>query len=204
LRGTSAPMIFEKFAIAAFGNGKVIAFDVQTGAVRWEARVAIAQGRSEIDRIVDIDGSMVLIGGNLYAVSYQGRVAAIEVSSGRKLWQEDVSSYVGVDQGFGNVYVSEEGGSVIAYYRNGRGVRWEQPALENRRLGAPRAIKGNVAVADFQGYVHFLSQVDGSFTGRTKVDGSGIRADMLAMDDVLYVFGNGGKLVALRISNKGS
>ncbi|MEP5766454.1 MAG: outer membrane protein assembly factor BamB [Halieaceae bacterium] len=203
LRGTSTPIIFERFAIAGFGNGKVVALDLQNGGVRWEARVAIPEGRSEIDRIVDIEGSMLLASNVLYAVSYQGRIAAMDVATGRKSWQQEVSSYVGLDQGFGNVYVSEESGSVIAYYRNGQGVRWEQGGLTHRRLSAPKAVKGYVAVGDFEGYVHFMSQTDGHFVGRTKIDSSGIRADMLAVDDVLYVFTNGGKLMALQVSAKG-
>ena len=204
LRGTSTPIIFERFAIAAFGSGRVVALDLQTGAVRWEARVAIAQGRSEIDRIVDIDGTMLQVGSVLWAVSYQGRLAAIDINSGRKLRQEEVSSYVGLDQGFGNVYVAEETGTVIAYFRNNPGIRWEQGALTNRRLGKPTVIKGYVAVADLEGYVHFLSQVDGHFVGREKIDGDGVRANMLAVDDVLYVFGNSGKLVALKVTARDS
>jgi outer membrane protein assembly factor BamB len=201
LRGTSTPIIYQRLAIAAFGNGKVIAFDVSSGAVRWEARVVIAQGRSEIDRIADIDGTMVMMGTTLFAVSYQGRLAAIDTKSGRKVWQEDLSSYVGVDQGFGNIYVSEESGTVSAFHRSGEGIRWQQSALSYRRLSAPRVIRGYVAVGDLDGYVHFLSQVDGHFVGRSKVGGGGIRADMLVEGNVIYVFGNGGKLAALQVSS---
>jgi outer membrane protein assembly factor BamB len=201
LRGTSTPIIFERRAIAAFGNGKVMAFDLATGGINWEVRVTIAQGRSEIDRIVDIDGSMVLVGSNLYAVSYQGKLVAIDVNSGRKAWQEDASSYVGVDQGFGNIYVAEESGSVIAFQRSGQGVRWTQTALAYRRLSGPKTVRGYVAVGDLQGYVHFLSQVDGTFVGRTKIGSDGIRADMLTDNNILYVYENGGTLAALQVSS---
>jgi len=200
LRGTSSPIIFEKLVMAAFGNGKVVAFELATGATRWEARVAIAQGRSEIDRIVDIDGNMVLLGTTLFAVSYQGRLAAIDIPSGRKLWQQEVSSYTGVDQGFGNIYVAAENGEVIAFQRTGQGERWRNADLLNRRLNAPRVIKGYVAVADLEGYVHFISQVDGRIVGRTSVDSSGVRADMLVDGNVIYVFGNSGNLAALQVS----
>jgi outer membrane protein assembly factor BamB len=201
LRGTSTPIIYERLAIAGFGNGKILAFDISNGSIRWEARVAIAQGRSEIDRIVDIDGTMVLVSGTLFAASYQGRLAAIDIKSGRKVWQEDLSSYVGVDQGFGNIYVAEESGTVSAFRRTGEGIRWQQPALSYRRLSAPKAIRGYVAVGDLQGYVHFLSQVDGHFVGRTKVGSDGIRADMLVEKNVLYVFEKGGTLAALHVSS---
>ena len=87
LRGTGTPMILGDNAIAGFADGKVIAINLRSGNVAWEVRVAIPQGRSEIERIVDIDGSMALSGSELYVASYQGRLAAIDTRSGRRLWQ---------------------------------------------------------------------------------------------------------------------
>jgi outer membrane protein assembly factor BamB len=202
LRGTSTPIIEGRMVIAAFANGKVMALDTKTGSIRWEARAVIPQGRSEIDRIVDIDGSMLLASEVLYAVGYQGRLVALDLSTGRKLWQETASSYVGIDQGFGNIYVASDAGSVIAFHRSGQGVRWEQAALEYRRLSPPKTVKGFVAVADFEGYLHLLSQVDGHFVARVKVDGDGVRARMLSEGNILYVYGNSGKLIAYRVGGK--
>lgn len=202
VRGTSVPILRNNVVYAGFANGRVLALDAQTGAIAWEIRVAIAQGRSEIERIVDVDGSMELAGNELYAASYQGRVVAIDVANGRKVWQQDVSSFAGVSQGFGNVYVTDEDGAVMAYLRNGQGVRWTQSALGYRGLSRPTPVSSYVAVADFEGIVHLLSQVDGEFVGRVKVDGKGARADMLSDGNTLYVFGNSGKLVAYEIIAK--
>jgi outer membrane protein assembly factor BamB len=79
-------------------------------------------------------------------------------------------------------------------------VRWEQPALGFRELSRPTPVSSYLAVTDYQGYLHILSQVDGEFVGRTRVDGDGARADMLADGNVLYVYGNSGKLVAYEIT----
>jgi outer membrane protein assembly factor BamB len=164
--------------------------------------VAIPQGRSEIERIVDIDGSMELAGSELFAVSYQGFVAAIDVQSGRKLWQQKGSSFSGVAQGFSNIYVADEDGTVTAYMRNGQGVRWTQGALAYRELSRPTPVGSFVAVGDFEGYVHILSQVDGEFVGRVSADDDGVRADMIGDGDVLYVYGNSGELIAYEITAK--
>ena len=200
IRGTSTPILRDGTVYAGFANGRVLAFDALTGAVTWEARVAIAQGRSEIERIVDVDGTMAIQGTELYAASYQGRVTALDIRSGRKLWQRNLSSFSGVSQGFGNVYVADDDGTITAYLRNGQGVRWEQPALGFRELSRPTPVSSYLAVTDYQGYLHILSQVDGEFVGRTRVDGDGARADMLADGNVLYVYGNSGKLVAYEIT----
>ncbi|MCB1678694.1 MAG: outer membrane protein assembly factor BamB [Halioglobus sp.] len=202
IRGTSTPIVDGAVAYVGFANGRVMAFDVASGGLVWEVRVAIPQGRSEIERIVDVDGTMELLGNVLYAASYQGRLAAIDVVNGRRLWQQDVSSVSGVSQGFGNVYVVDENGTVSAFLRSGRGLRWSQDALGYRGLSRPTPVSSYLAVADFEGIVHLLSQVDGSLVGRVKVDGDGARADMSSDGNVLYVFGNSGKLAAYEITAK--
>jgi len=202
IRGTSTPILRNGVVYAGFANGRILALEAATGAVRWESRVAISQGRSEIERIVDIDGTMALLGNELYAASYQGRVVAINITDGRKLWQRNISSFSGVAQGFGNVYVIDEDGTITAYLRNGQGVRWQQDALGYRGLSRPTPVSSYLAVVDFEGYLHLISQVDGSFVGRERPDGDGARADMLSDGNVLYVFGNSGKLIAYEIAAK--
>ena len=196
LRGTGTPMILGDNAIAGFADGKVVAINLRSGNVAWEVRVAIPQGRSEIERIVDIDGSMAVQSNELYVASYQGRLAAIDTRSGRRLWQRNVSSVSGVGVGFGNVYVADDDGTVSAFLRNGQGVRWQNIDLGFRDLSRPTPVSSYVAVVDFEGYLHLLSQVDGEIVGRTKVDSSGARADMLTRGNRLFVFTNDGALKA--------
>ena len=202
VRGTSSPILSGNMVYAGFASGRVLALDANTGAIAWEVRVAISQGRSEIERIVDVDGTMTLAGQELYAASYQGRIVAIDVASGRKLWQQDVSSFAGVSQGFGNVYVTDADGTVFAYLRNGQGERWSQPALGYRELSRPTPVSSYLAVADYEGIVHLMSQIDGKFAGRVKADGKGARADMVSDGNILYVYGNSGKLIAYQITAK--
>jgi outer membrane protein assembly factor BamB len=202
IRGTSTPIINNNQVYAGFANGRVLGFDDESGALLWEVRVAIPQGRSEIERIVDVDGTMELVGNELYAVSYQGSVVGIDLQSGRKVWQQNASSFSGVSQGFSNVYVADEDGTLTAYMRNGQGVRWTQGALAYRELSRPTPVSSYVAVGDFEGYVHILSQVDGDFVGRFRVDDEGVRADMVSDGNVLYVYGNAGELAAYEITAK--
>jgi len=203
IRGTSTPILRDGVAYAGFASGRVFAFDADNGATLWEARIAIPQGRSEIERIVDVDGAMALAGTELYVASYQGRISALDIRTGRRIWQRNVSSFYGVSQGFGNVYVAEESGTITAYLRNGQGVRWEQPVLAWRGLSRPIPISSYLAVQDFEGYLHILSQVDGEFLARERPSKEGARADMLAAGTVLYVYTNGGKLIAYDLRSRG-
>ncbi|MBB4864667.1 outer membrane protein assembly factor BamB [Pseudomonas nitritireducens] len=196
LRGTGAPLIAGRLALAGLASGKVVAVDVERGLPVWEARVAIPQGRSELDRVVDIDGGLLLVDNVLYVASYQGRAAALDVSSGRVLWQREASSYVGVAEGTGSVFISQASGTVESLDSRGSSSLWSNDALARRQLSAPAVFSSNVVVGDLEGYVHLLSQVDGRFVGREKVDGDGVRVRPLVVGNWMYVFGNSGKLVA--------
>ncbi|MFJ3484885.1 outer membrane protein assembly factor BamB [Pseudomonas sp. NPDC090202] len=199
LRGTGAPLVNGRLAFAGLSTGKVVALDTSNGVPVWEQRVAIPQGRSELDRVVDIDGGLLLSNGTLYVATYQGRVAGLEMQSGRVLWQRDASSYSGVAQGFGSVYVSLANGTVEGVDERSSTGLWSNESLARRQLGAPEVFSSYVAVGDMEGYLHLLSQVDGHFVGREKIDSDGLRARPLVSGNTIYVFGNSGKLEALTI-----
>ncbi len=199
LRGTGAPVVTNRLAIAGLSSGKVVAVDIQNGVPVWESRVAVPQGRSELDRVVDIDGGLLLSGGTLYVSTYQGRVAGLDLESGRVLWQRDASSYVGVAQGFGNVYVSEASGTVESVDERSSSSLWSNDSMARRQLSAPEVFSSYIAVGDFEGYLHLLSQVDGRFVGRERIDSDGVRARPLVVGDTIYVYGNSGKLEALTV-----
>ena len=108
----------------------------------------------------------------------------------------------GVGVGFGNVYVADDDGTVSAYLINGQGVRWQNIDLGFRELSRPVPINSYVAVVDFEGYLHFLSQVDGEIVGRIKVDSGGARADMIAKGNRLFVYTNDGALKAYDVESR--
>lgn len=200
LRGTSAPLIVEGFVIAAMANGTVSSIAIDNGTLRWEERVSIPTGRSEIDRLIDIDGDLVLNdAGLVLAPSYQGYFAAIDAVTGQTRWRNEESSYVGASFGFGNLYLVDDEDIVKAYRAPQETTVWETDALIRRQLSAPLGFSNYVAVADFEGYVHLLSQVDGRIVGRARVDRKGIRARMVNQGNTIFVLGNSGKLAALSV-----
>ena len=200
LRGTSKP-VFTNFGsvIAGFSNGTLISVAAENGVFRWEERVAILEGRYDIERVIDVDGDLLVAGDVILASSYQGNLMAFDIQSGRIVWGREASSYHGLSQGFGNIYYCDDTGHVVAVRSNSEDVAWENDNLAYRSLTAPSTIGNYVAVADFEGYVHLLSQVDGRIVGRTQIDGDGIRANLLADSGTLYVFGNSGRLTALTL-----
>jgi outer membrane protein assembly factor BamB len=200
LRGDSSPLIQGNFVIAALANGSVISVALDNGTLRWEERVAIPTGRSEIDRMVDIDGDLVVNEAGLLLVpTYQGYLAAIDPTTGQTRWRVEESSPVSASFGFGNVYVVGNRDTVKAYRVNQQNTVWTNDQLSLRRLSSPLGFNNYVAVGDFEGYVHLLAQSDGRYVTRAKVDGDGINARMLSQGNMLFVYGNSGNLVALRV-----
>lgn len=199
LRGTSSPAMNGNLVVAGFSNGMLAAVDAGNGLLQWEQRVAVPQGSYDLERVIDIDGNLLLNGGIIYAASYQGNVLGLDTRSGQIVWGQEASSYLGLATGLGNVYYVDDFSHVIALARNDVSQVWENDALRLRQLTAPATTGNYLAVADFEGYVHVLSQIDGSMAGRARVDRNGVRAPVLARGGVLYVYGNSGRLQALRI-----
>ena len=198
LRGTSRPVFTPAdTVVAGFSNGTLVSVSADDGVWRWEERVAVPEGRYDIDRVIDIDGDLVLDGNRIFASSYQGNLIALDVATGRVVWGlQDASSYHGITQGFGNLYYCNDESHVVAVRDESEDIVWRNEDLQNRSITAPTAISNYVAVADFEGYVHLISQIDGRIVGRSRVDDDGVRANLLADRGRLITFGNSGTLAA--------
>ena len=124
---------------------------------------------------------------------------AFDILSGRIVWGMEASSYHGLDQGFGNIYYSDDKSHLVAVRDNSNDIVWQNENLEYRSITAPKTITNYVAVADFEGYLHLVSQIDGRIVGRTRIDNDGVRANIINDDGRLIVFGNSGTLTALSL-----
>lgn len=200
LRGTSNPLFAGSSVVAGFSNGTLVAVNAADGVWRWEERVAVPQGRYDIERVIDVDGELLLVNNNvILASSYQGNLMGFDLQSGRIVWGMQASSYLGLAEGFGNIYYCDQRSHVAAVRSGTDQEVWRNDSLDLRRLTAPATFNNYVAVADFEGYVHLLSQLDGRIVGRVQVDGDGVRARPLAANNTLYVYGNSGRLTALAL-----
>ena len=199
LRGTAAPVVAADLTLAGFANGKLVAVDNRSGRPVWEQRIALSEGRSELERIIDVDAQPLVYNRLVYATSYQGRLAAVNPANGQLIWAQDLSSFRGLAGGFGNVYAVTAEDSLQAFDARNSASVWRQDGLLNRQLTTPVVLGNSVVVADGEGYLHALSQIDGHFTARYKLDSSGVRSDLLVKDDVLYALSNDGRLNALKL-----
>lgn len=200
LRGTSAPVLKDDKVIAGYDNGKLVALSLLDGSVLWEKSVAVPRGRTELDRLVDIDADPVIVNDLIYVVAFHGRMAAIRVDTGDIVWARDMSSRTGLDvDQFNAVYVTDDEDNVWAVQDGSGDGLWRQTRLLRRKVTAPAIVANNVIVGDFEGYVHWLSRDDGRFVSRLKIADSAIRSKPVVKDDIVYVIAIDGTLTALRV-----
>lgn len=198
LRGTAPPVLAEDKIIAGFDSGKVLAIDARNGEVLWDAIVNAPRGRTELERLADIDAPARISGDDIFVVGFQGRVAMLALDSGQIWWARDASSYRGFAMDEDNLYLTNADSVVLAMRRKDGSVSWEQSSLRRRGLTAP-AIDGDaLVVGDFQGYVHWLDKSTGEILARHKTDGERITNAAVTSDGRTFVQTDSGKLLAFR------
>lgn len=199
VRGTGAPLIIEDTIIEGYDNGKLMALQLEDGKYVWESSVTIPKGRSEVERLVDIDVDPIESRGVIYTASYNGGCAAVSILDGDVLWRnEAVSSHTGLSQDEQYLYISNPAGHVLQLDKRTGSSLWEQKDLHGRKLTAPAVYQGYVVVGDLEGYVHWLSTTDGRQLGRVKVAGDAIDAKPVVVGDTVYIYAKDGTLAALK------
>lgn len=218
LRGSSTPVISDDVVVAGFANGRVVALELETGKMQWQVRLAAPRGRTEIERLVDVDAELQVADGIVYASSYQGRIAAFTLGSGRLLWSREFSSASGISLDSTALYISDDVGDVWALDRRNGRTLWKQDALHGRVLSAPVQQGNALLLGDYDGYLHWMSREDGHLLVRTRVEDKsyyfpikeqstiqyrvdrGVLTSPVVTGDFIYAMDKRGVLAGFRVS----
>ncbi len=195
LRGSSSPLIRHQDVIVGYANGNLTKLSLATGQLLWQETVAIPEGAFAIQRMIDIDADPVVYDYKIYVATYQGRISALDWTSGRSYWTHDISSYTGMSADASAVYISDARGLIWGFDAGTGHVNWRQAHLEYRGISAPALQNGYVVVGDNEGYLHWLNKTDGHLAGRLSL-GSPIYASPVVENNVLYALTNSGYLAA--------
>lgn len=197
LRGGSAPMTTALQAIHGFADGHLAAVDLRTGRNLWNVPVARPRGRTDLERMVDVDCQPVIASGAVFAAAYQGRVGAVDLATGAVGWGREVSCDSALAADTFNVYLTDIDDRVLALDQRSGRVFWEQKALDGRHLTAPAVVGTALAVADVEGYVHWLSTDDGRLLGRSRPTKDAFLLPPQVHNGRVYVISESGTLYAL-------
>lgn len=200
LRGAGAPVIADDVVIAGYDNGKLVALSIQDGKVLWEKSIAVPRGRTELERLVDIDADPVVINDTIYVVTYQGNLSAVDIYSGQILWSREMSSTTGLDAIPGEaIYVTDDEGNVWAIQDGSGDALWRQTKLERRQTSAPAVVGDYIVVGDLEGYLHWIAREDGRFVSRKQVADAPILAKPLVKNGLIYITAADGSITAVRV-----
>jgi len=199
LRGHSAPVLVPGGVVAGFDNGRVSALNLESGEPVWEATIAVPQGRTDLERMVDLDADPVVDRGDLFAGTYQGRLTGLSLGNGQIAWARDISVIGGIAVDASKVYATDAQGQLWAVDRSNGASVWRLDALAGVALSAPVRSDHYVIVAGDDGHVYWVDPADGQLQAQYKVSNAQITAAPLVIGDRVYVLDLRGRLKALQL-----
>lgn len=202
LRGTARPVIAGDLVLCGFDNGKVLAVNATDGSVQWEATIAPPHGRTELERLDDIDTAIRVSGQDVFTVGFQGKVAMLALDTGQVWWSHDASSYHSLTLDDATLYMATADGEIAAMHTRTGAELWRQKALLHRGLTEPAALDADNAlvVADFQGYVHFLDKATGALAARVSTGKVRVSTTPQIAGNMVLVVNDRGQISAFRVT----
>lgn len=199
LRGNGSPLAQDGVVFVGYETGSLIALRLEDGVQLWESPVAVAEGRTDLERMVDVDGDLAFADGELFAASYRNQTMAFIAGNGRPLWNRELGSYGGVALLGDRVFASDRDGTVWSLDRRSGSAVWRQEGLAHRWLSTP-AVQGRyVVVGDLEGWLHWLDSETGAFAARVRLGKEPIRARPVVEGEYLFAVDVEGSLHAYRL-----
>ncbi len=197
VRNNASPVITRGGVFLGTAGGRLVALDLATGTVGWDASVATPKGATELERIADVTSPPVVDERQVCATAFQGRTGCFDIVRGNGNWSREVSSLVGMTRDDKNLYLTDEKGSVQALDKTTGASVWKQDAFAARRIGAPQLVGDMIGVVDAEGYLHLLATADGAYVGRTATDGTAATAGPVAQTGGALWQSTSGNLIAV-------
>ena len=199
LRGVSSPAISSGGVVVGSADGTMKVYILESGQEGWTAEIGEATGSTQLERVIDVDSSPVIFGDKVYSISVRGNLAAVDLRTGRMIWERQYSSYHDLTISGNIIYLTDIKGHVYAVDRQNGLEKWSQLSLTNRGVTGPAVVGDYVVVGDFEGYLHFIDQTTGDIVSRYEVDSSGLNIAPTVHEDIIYAQSRNGDLQAIKI-----
>lgn len=199
IRGASSPLLVGSLVVAGFDNGRLLAVDAESGDIEWDSMLSLPTGRSDLARLSDIDGALAVVGQDVYAAGYQGRLAGLAAESGQVLWSRELSTHLGLAADWTSIYTARDGGEIVSLVRSNGTDNWRNDSLLRRDPTLPVPFHTTVVVGDFEGYLHFFSNIDGAPVARVRYGKNAISSTPVVVASRLYVQSDNGSVAAFEV-----
>ncbi|KGK21399.1 membrane biogenesis protein [Vibrio navarrensis] len=200
LRGDSTPVAVSGGVFWGTANGRLAAAIVERGQLIWQQPVGTPKGATEIDRLVDVDSSPILLGGNLYVVGYNGQLIGIDLRSGKATWKRNYSSAIDMATDGSRLFLVTDKDHLVAVDARSGTELWENAQLQHRLLTAPVIVNNYLVVGDSEGYLHWLDKSTGEFVAQQMVNDSGFAVGPTVLPDGYLIVTRNGKIKKLTLS----
>jgi outer membrane protein assembly factor BamB len=194
LRGSSTPVVLGNNIIVGFDNGRMISVNIETGMVIWEAMLSPPSGRSDLERLTDIDGVIKVFGQDIFVAGYQSQLVSVAAESGQTIWSKELSSEVGIEIDDESIYLVTDQGFLLGLSRKDGSEVWREEILTRRELTAPVRFKSTIVVGDLEGYVHFFDSKSGELVARRRSGKGAVSGVPVVIDEYLYVQNESGTI----------
>ncbi|MBF8999129.1 MULTISPECIES: outer membrane protein assembly factor BamB [Vibrio] len=199
LRGDSQPVAFSGGVFWGTPSGRLAAAVVERGQLIWQHPIGKPKGATEIDRLVDVDSSPLLVGSTLYTVGYNGQLVAMDLRSGNPIWKRNYSSSENIATDGSSIFLVTDNDHLVAVDARSGTELWKNNKLENRLVTAPVMINGYVVVGDSQGYLYWIDRETGKFVAEQNIDSSGLAISPITVDNGYVVVTRDGSVKKLTI-----
>jgi len=198
--GASVPTLVGPLVVSGFDNGKVAAYNLQTGKPAWEVTLAQPRGRTELDRIIDVDGKITSLGNALFASSLHGSAMGVNLQSGETAWSKSFSTTTGVSVDPNGLYSSDDKGKIWKFDPQTGNPIWSMDDLQRYEPTLPVLVSASkLVVADKKGNIHFINATNGKFIARSKGDPRGYSVEPEVVGNSIYAIGKGGVLTKISL-----
>ena len=198
VRGTGEPIIEDGIVFSTFDNGRLAAFQLDTGFFLWDAPISFLEGSSELENLIDADSAPILAKQLIFATNYQGNLTAFDIAQKRPVWNENASSFYSPIAVNNMIMVIQDDSSIISFSLNNLSKSWTSEEYLRRDLSNGAVYKNLLLVGDLEGYVHVINPLTGITVGRKKVTGKPIMS-IVTFRDLAYVVDQDSNIVAIKL-----
>ena len=198
VRGTGEPIIKDGIVFSTFDNGRLGAFQLNTGFFLWDGPISFVEGSSELENLLDADSSPVFANQLIFATNYQGNLTAFDLAQKRPVWNSKASSFHSPVIGQGMIMVIQDDGSIISFSSSNLAPSWVSEEYKIRDLSNGEIFENYMLVGDFEGYLHLLNPMTGRTVGRKKVSGNPIKS-LVTYGGLAYTIDQDSNLVAISL-----
>ncbi len=200
LRGDSDPVSISGGVFWGMANGRLAAALASKGQMLWQQPVGTPKGATEIDRLVDVDSSPLILGNRLYTIGYNGQLIALDIRSGQPVWKRSYSSAVNLSSDGKRIFLVSEKDHIVAVDARSGTELWNNKELEHRQLTSPVVIDNYIVTADGEGYLHWLDRDTGLFVSQQQIDSNGIAVSPILVESSFVVVTRDGDIKKMRIN----